>query len=168
MPVKSLIQYPDARLGRVSRAITEVDDTLRSLARDLLDTMYACGAGSLSAPQIGGTSRVLVIDDDWQRRGRDPRICVNPAIMESAQSLVVNQEHCLSIPELTAWIARPDWIVLRWLDLDGLQHTELLSDFDGIAAQHGLDLLDGRLLIDRMDAVSRDAAEAQLSKLRMR
>jgi len=165
MSVLPIRQYPDPVLRQPCAPVGALDDGLRRLAADMLETMYAAPGRGLAAPQVGVSLRIFVMDCTWKEGTPTPRICVNPQIAEASPALSVNSEGCLSIPGVPALVARPEWVLLRWTDLDGADHAELLQGFEAIAAQHELDHLDGRLCIDLMDPAARAAAEPLLARL---
>lgn len=165
MSVLPIVQYPDPVLRRTCTPFAAVDEALRRLAGDLLDTMYDAAGRGLAAPQVGVTGRIFVMDSAWKTGTPAPRICINPEILSQSKSLAIHTEGCLSIPDVPALVARPDWVILRWTDLEGLEVTEMLSGFDAVAAQHELDHLNGRLCIDLMDQGAREAAEPLLARL---
>ncbi|MFN4098299.1 MAG: peptide deformylase [Pararhodobacter sp.] len=164
MALLPILQYPDPVLRQPCAPVGAVDDTIRQLATDMLETMYAAPGRGLAAPQVGVLLRLFVMDCTWREGTPDPRICINPRIADASPALAINTESCLSIPGVPALVARPDWILLHWTDLDGQDQAEVLQGFDAIAAQHELDHLDGRLCIDHMDAQARAAAEPLLAR----
>ena len=159
-----IVLYPDPILRRPCTPAVP-DDTTRQLAADMLETMYAAPGRGLAGPQVGVARRIFVMDTTWREGTPTPRICLNPEILEASDTLATHTEGCLSIPGVPAQVARPDWIVLRWTDLDGTPRTERLDGFDAIAAQHELDHLNGRLCIDLMDEGERIAASPALAAL---
>ncbi|HPD92645.1 MAG TPA: peptide deformylase, partial [Pararhodobacter sp.] len=94
-----------------------------------------------------------------------PRVCVNPEILATSDTLVVQTEGCLSMPGVPARVARPDWVVLRWTDLDGARHQARMDGFEAVCAQHELDHLNGRLCIDLMPEDARLAVSPLLTAL---
>lgn len=165
MPVLPIVQYPDPMLRRPCTPVTAIDAATRQLAADMLETMYAATGRGLAGPQVAVPKRIFVMDCTWKEGTPAPRVCVNPEILETSDSLAVNTEGCLSIPGVPALVARPDWVLMRWLDLDGVAQTEVLSGFEAVCAQHELDHLNGRLCIDLMDEAARIAASPALTAL---
>lgn len=160
-----ITRFPDPVLRRPCTPVVAIDDTLRQLAADMLETMYAAPGRGLAAPQVAVTLRLFVMDCTWKEGTPSPRVCVNPQIVAASESLAINTEGCLSIPGVPARVARPDWVVLRWTDLDGVPHEERLEGFEAVCAQHELDHLNGRLCIDLMSEPDRVAASATLAAL---
>lgn len=165
MSILTIVQFPDPMLRRPCTPVAAVDGAIRQLAADMLDTMYAAPGRGLAGPQVAVPLRLFVMDTTWKEGRPNPRVCLNPAILEASPTLAVHTEGCLSIPGVAARVARPDWIVLHWTDLDGGARTERLSGFDAVAAQHELDHLNGRLCIDLMDEAARVAASPALAAM---
>ena len=131
----------------------------------MLETMYAAPGRGLAGPQVGVLRRIFVMDCTWKEGAPTPRICLNPQILAASDRLAVMTEGCLSIPGVPASVARPDWIVLGWSDLDGAQHEARFAGFEAVCAQHELDHLNGRLCIDLMGESDRAAASPLLAAL---
>ena len=160
-----ITRFPDPVLRRPCTPVAAIDADLRQLAADMLETMYAAPGRGLAAPQVAVTRRLFVMDCGWKEGNPSPRVCVNPEIVAASESLAINTEGCLSIPGVPARVARPDWVVLRWTDLDGALHEERLEGFEAVCAQHELDHLNGRLCIDLMPEADRVAASPALAAL---
>ena len=165
MPILPIVQFPDPMLRRPCLPVEAVDAGLRDLARNMLDTMYAAPGRGLAGPQVGVARRIFVMDCTWKEGTPAPLVCLNPELRDASDRLVTNTEGCLSIPGVPALVARPEWVVLRWSDLDGVTHEEKLDGFAAICAQHELDHLNGRLCIDLMDEAARRAASPALATL---
>lgn len=165
MSILPIVLYPDPVLRLTAKPLNGVDAETRQLAEDMLETMYDATGRGLAAPQIGLSKRLFVMDCDWKSGTPNPRVFIDPEILSASESLAINTEGCLSIPGVPALVARPDWVILRSLDLDGLEVTEMFSGFEAIAVQHELDHLNGRLCIDLMDPGARAAAEPLLERL---
>ena len=160
-----IVLFPDPILRRPCLAVSPADASLRQLAADMLETMYAAPGRGLAAPQIGVARRLFVMDCGWKTGTPTPRVCLNPEILDAAPGLAINTEGCLSIPGVSAQVARPEWVVLRWQDLDGAVHEHRLEGFESVCAQHELDHLNGRLCIDLMTEDARGAASATLAAM---
>ncbi|MCA0205933.1 MAG: peptide deformylase [Proteobacteria bacterium] len=165
MSILPIVLFPDPMLRRPCTPVVAIDATLRQLAADMLETMYAAPGRGLAGPQVGVALRLFVMDVTWKEGEPSPRTCINPVILEASDTLAENTEGCLSIPGIPALVSRPDWIVLRYTDLEGQERTERLTGFEAVAAQHELDHLNGRLCIDLMDEESRAAASPALAAM---
>ena len=177
MPVLPIRQYGDPVLRETAQPIATIDDTLRQLAADMGETMYAANGIGLAANQIGQLIRIVVIDvdeeytrkvDGKRQRPKAPHLEVflNPEIVSSSDDDGTYSEGCLSIPGLEGNVYRPNALRLRWMDLEGATHE---ADVDGLRArvlQHEIDHLNGVLFIDRMEPAARRALAGQLAALR--
>ena len=148
-----------------------MDDDLRKLIADMFDTMYAAPGIGLAAIQVGVPKRVLVIDlQEPEEEGgdpvRDPRVFINPEILEASDTFQVYSEGCLSVPDQYAEVERPDRIRARWLDEKGETHEEELDGLLGICLQHEMDHLEGILFIDHLSRLKRDMVLKKLAKMR--
>ena len=171
MAILPIIETPDPRLRAISKPVEAVDDELRRLMDDMVDTMYDAPGIGLAAIQVGVPKRVLVIDlqqeDDAEGKPiRNPRYFVNPEIVWSSDEAKVYNEGCLSVPEMYAEIERPDRVRVKWLDYDGRPHEEELDGLLSTCLQHEMDHLEGVLFIDHLSKLKRDMLLKKLDKLR--
>ena len=162
MTVLPVLKWPDPRLTTAS-VPAGVDDGTLTLARDMLDTMYAEGGRGLAAPQVGRLMRVFVMDAGWKSDQPAPEIFINPEIVWRSPETEVGPEGCLSIPGTTAEVARASAIILRWITQDGAIAAQKLTGFRAICAQHEIDHLDGILTLDHLSPEARAKAEAEAS-----
>jgi len=165
MALLDILQYPDERLRHVAAPVDPVDDRLRALADDMLETMYAAAGIGLAATQVGVGERIAVIDVSAEHD--EPRVFVNPEIL-AREGEVDSEEGCLSIPGVHDRVPRAERVRVRALDREG-QPFEL--DADGLLAvciQHEIDHLDGRLFIDYLSLLKRRRLDKKLSKQRRR
>ena len=157
MAVRPVLAYPHALLKRVTEPVGAITDALRELAGDLLDTMRAGPATvGLAAPQIGEPVRALVLDVEGHPRAKTSHGLVtlfDPVILEAGDPDVL-REGCLSVPDLTANVARARRVVVRGLGLDGSTVDYEMHGFEARALLHEVDHLDGRLILDRVAAAS--------------
>jgi len=165
MSVRPILNYPDARLRRICLPVGAPDDGIRQLASDMLETMYAANGRGLAAPQVGVLRRLFVMDADWKEGTPAPLICLDPEILDASDEEHTGPEGCLSIPGIPVAVSRPAWIALHWTDLAGQTHTGRLTGAAAICAQHELDHLNGRLIIDLMDPDARRDAGPALAAL---
>ncbi|MEL7319462.1 MAG: peptide deformylase [Pseudomonadota bacterium] len=191
MAIREILEVPDPRLKTVSTPVEpdEFNDDLKTLVEDMFETMYDAPGIGLAAIQVGVPKRVLVIDlqpedpdaepeecDHDHGDGdhhhhhyptkKEPRVFINPEILNPADELATYQEGCLSIPEIFADIDRPATCTVRYQDLDGNEHTE---DLDGLMAtclQHEMDHLEGIVFIDHLSRLKRNMALKKLKKMR--
>lgn len=154
--------YPDEVLLKQAKKVTHFDSSIRKLAQDMFDTMYANNGVGLAAPQIGVSKRLMIIDVSPSDEPRKPIVFINPVILE-AEGELVGLEGCLSFPEVYFEVKRAMRIVVRYQDLSGREiKLEAAQDLFCRAIQHEIDHLDGKLFINK--AVSKLAADLELTK----
>jgi peptide deformylase len=179
MAILEILEIPDPRLRDVAQPIAEVDDGIRQLAADMIETMYAARGIGLAATQLGIDKRILVIDlqervrEDEEPEGegegepvRDPHVVINPELLWVSDDLSVYNEGCLSIPEQYAEVERPARCRVRWLDEKGAAHEEELDGLMATCMQHEIDHLNGVLFIDHISRLKRNMIVKKLDKLR--
>ncbi|MDQ0318741.1 peptide deformylase [Pararhizobium capsulatum DSM 1112] len=164
MTIKPLIILPDPVLRELSKPVETVNDDIRRLADDMLDTMYDAPGIGLAAIQIGVPRRILVIDVSKDGEEKQPLVFINPEIVRSAEERSVYEEGCLSIPDYYAEVERPAEITVNFLDRDGKAHT---VEADGLLAtclQHEIDHLNGLLFIDYISKLKREMVIRKFTK----
>jgi peptide deformylase len=166
MALLPILTAPDPRLKKKSEPVEKVDDELRRLMDDMLETMHAAPGIGLAAPQIGVLKRVVVLDIDREDVKTGPLFMANPEIVDASDDDATYEEGCLSVPEHYSEVARPAKVRVRYLDRDG-NKQEL--DCEGLLAtcvQHEIDHLDGILFIDHISALKRNMILRKLLKTR--
>jgi len=177
MATLEILEIPDPRLRDVAKPIAEVNDEIRRLAADMLETMYAARGIGLAATQLGIDKRILVIDlqervtEDEEEEGegepiRDPHVVINPELLWVSDELSIYNEGCLSIPEQYAEVERPARCRVRWLDEQGESHEEELDGLMATCMQHEIDHLNGVLFIDHISRLKRNMIVKKLDKMR--
>jgi peptide deformylase len=185
MAIREIIEVPDPRLKTVSTPVETFDEELKTLVSDMFETMYAAHGIGLAAIQIGVPLRVLVIDlqpedpdaepepcnhdghhHHHQPTKREPRIFVNPEILDPSADVSTYQEGCLSVPDIYADVDRPMTCRVRWQDLEGNTHEEEMDGLMATCIQHEMDHLEGVLFIDHLSRLKRQMALKKLDKLR--
>ena len=165
MSVLPILIYGDPRLRAVADPVV-VDDAVRALAADMIETMYAAPGRGLAAPQVGAGLRMFVMDCHWKDgAARTPLVLVNPEIVDASKATKPYTEGCLSIPDVLVEVERPAEITLRWHDLDGALHERRLTGFEAVCAQHEYDHLDGILNTDLVSAATRAEIAERLAAL---
>ncbi len=164
MAIRPILTLPDARLRAVADPIAEIDTEIKSLARDMLDTMYAAPGIGLAAPQLGVLKRIVVMDLAKDDQPPEPIVMINPEIEKVSDETVVSEEGCLSIPELYYDVERPAEITVKYTDLAGKTVTRDASERLAICIQHELDHLDGVLYIDYLSRLKRDRVIKKFEK----
>jgi peptide deformylase len=171
MAILPIIEAPDPRLRVISTPVEVVDDSIRALVADMLETMYDAPGIGLAAVQIGVPKRLLVIDlqeqEDEEGKGiRDPRVFINPEILDPDEEYTVYNEGCLSVPDQYAEVERPASTRARWMDLEGNQHDERIDGMLATCLQHEMDHLEGVLFIDHLSRLKREMVLKRLLKVR--
>lgn len=165
--IRPIVLHPDPRLKKVCTAVSDSSDRLRTLAKDMLETMYDAPGIGLAAPQIGVMDRVIVMDCEKDETApRAPLVMLNPEIIASSDETNVYEEGCLSIPDHFAEVTRPKLVQVRWMDVDGAEQSQ---EFDGLWAtcvQHEIDHLNGKLFIDYLGAMKRQMITRKMHKLK--
>jgi peptide deformylase len=160
----SIVTLPDPVLRQLSMPVERIDDELRKLADDMLETMYAAPGVGLAAIQVGIPRRLVVIDVADEEEGPQPLIMFNPEIVTLGPETRVHEEGCLSIPDFRIEIERPSTLMLRYIDREG-DPREI--DADGLLAtaiQHEVNHLDGKLIIDFLSPLKRDMVVRKFKK----
>ena len=169
MTKRSILIHPDPRLKKVCTPVAEIDDAVKRLADDMLETMYDAPGIGLAAPQIGQTIRMFVMDcaaREEEPGSERPMVLINPEITWSSEETAPYEEGCLSIPDQYAEVIRPAAVRVRYHDVAGAENEE---EFDGIwatCAQHEIDHLSGKLFIDYLSAVKRAMITNKMKKLK--
>lgn len=162
-----IIIHPDPRLKTVTDPVRDVDDTLRRLADDMLETMYDAPGIGLAAPQVGVLKRLLVMDcikdEDVPPR---PMVLLNPEVTWSSEETNVYEEGCLSIPDQYAEVERPSEVVVRWMNLEGETQEERFGGLWATCVQHEIDHLNGKLFIDYLKPLKRQLITRKMQKLK--
>lgn len=160
MSVLEILKWPDPRLWESSEPVGDIDESVRALASDMLETMYAAPGRGLAAPQVGVLKRLFVMDIAWKEAGRDPLVFVDPEITWRSDEVTTGSEGCLSIPGIVAEVERAAAVEVRWRDLSGRTLSERFDGFAAICIQHEYDHLDGVVTFDRVSADQRERMEA--------
>jgi peptide deformylase len=153
-----------AVLKSKSQPVEAVDDALRALMDDMLETMYAAPGIGLAAVQIGEAKRVIVMDLSRDPEQKGPRFFVNPEITWSSEETAPYEEGCLSVPEIYDEVERPARVKLRYLDYHGVEHEEDAEGLFAVCIQHEMDHLEGVLFIDHLSRLKRERAVAKVKK----
>ena len=162
--IRPIFKYGAPELETKISSITRFDQELRTLAQDLLETMYAAPGVGLAAPQVGVKLRLMVIDISGGEEQGHQIILTNPEITEQ-EGTQEAEEGCLSVPGFTAMVERPSTVHVIGQDLEGKPQE---IDADGLLARvlcHEIDHLDGILYLNRISALKRDLIKRKIRKL---
>jgi peptide deformylase len=164
MALRPIITLPDPKLRLVSRKIERIDDSLRLLIDDMIETMHEAPGVGLAAIQIGEPIRALVVDVAKKDEPPNPQVFVNPEIVWLSEEHATYEEGCLSIPEYYAEVERPASVRARALDRDGKLREILADGLLATVLQHEIDHLDGVLFIDHISKLKRDRVIKKFQK----
>jgi peptide deformylase len=166
MTIRPILVHPDPRLRKTAAPVESVDAGLRTLADDMLATMYDAPGIGLAATQLGIMKRMFVMDCAGQDQDPAPRVVINPEILHLSPEEVVGEEGCLSIPEVYEDVARAELVRVRWMDLETAFHEAEFTGREAVCVQHEIDHLNGRLFIDYLSPVRRTLITSRMKKLK--
>jgi len=161
MPLLPILRFPDPRLKKVAPPVKIIDDSIKRLARDMAETMYEAPGIGLAATQVDVHLRVVVIDISETRD--QLLVLINPEVVESDGSQVC-EEGCLSVPGIYDKVERAENVIVRYLDLEGVERK---IDADGLLAvclQHEIDHLDGKVFVEHLSLLKQTRIKAKLAK----
>ena len=161
MALLPILHFPDPRLRNVAKPVEAVDDEIKTLAKDMLETMYDDGGIGLAAIQVNVSKRIIVIDLSEEKN--QPMFLINPEIIDS-QGKEKMQEGCLSVPGIYDYVERSDWIRCRYLDLNGQQQEIETDGLLAVCIQHEIDHLNGKLFIDYLSPLKQARLKKKLEK----
>ena len=157
-----ILEFPDPRLRKVGEKVEKVDDEIRQLIDDMLETMYAADGCGLAATQVDVQKRIFIMD--FSSEQNEPEIFINPVITPLTEEPSEFAEGCLSVPGFFENLDRPNRVMVKALDRDG---NEFEKEYDGLPAvcvQHENDHLDGKLFVDQLTKLKRDRIRKKLEK----
>lgn len=154
MPIRRIVKYGDPGLATPTSLVTDIDQSIRDLVRDMFETMYAAPGVGLAANQVGVPLRVAVIDVTAGKEAGHRIVMINPKIVES-EGRQVEEEGCLSVPGFQEFVERPERAVIHALDLEGREFTMEGYELLARAFCHETDHLDGKLFLDRLSGIKR-------------
>lgn len=164
MALREILVVPHPVLKQASKPVQAVDDDLRALMDDMLETMYAAPGIGLAAIQIGEPVRVIVMDLSREGEEKQPRYFVNPEILWASEETAPYEEGCLSVPEIYDEVERPAQVKLRYLNYQGQPVEEDAEGLFAVCIQHEMDHLDGVLFIDHLSRLKREQAIKKVKK----
>ncbi len=164
MALRHIITLPDQKLRLVSKTIERIDDPLRKLIDDMIETMHDAPGIGLAAIQIAEPVRLLVVDVAKKEEPPAPQVFVNPEILWRSDERSTYEEGCLSIPEYYAEVERPASVRVRALDRDAQEREVLAEGLLATVLQHEIDHLDGVLFIDHISKLKRDRVIKKFQK----
>jgi peptide deformylase len=162
MALLPILNFPDPRLRTKAKPVEQVNDSIRTLAADMLETMYAAPGIGLAASQVDRHIQLIVMDLSEDKN--NPMVFINPKVTPLTDETQLYEEGCLSVPQYFDKVNRPSRVKIESLDLDG----NLVSiEADGLLAvciQHEMDHLDGKLFVDYLSPLKRQRIREKLNK----
>ncbi len=163
MATRPIIRFPDPRLRQKAEPINDIDGEVRTLARDLTETMHGAPGIGITAPHIGVLRQLVVIQLESDA---EPHIYINPQIAWTSPEMIRHVEGSVSMPGVTEEIERPQRVRVRYKRLDGTEHEEEAEGLMAVCLQHEIDQLEGIFWIDRLSKLKRDRLIKRFEKLR--
>ena len=163
MAVLKILIFPDQRLRTVAKAVTDIDEEVKTLSKDLLETMYEGNGIGLSATQVNIHKRILVVDVSEEKDS--PMIFINPSVEVLGQEEKIYGEGCLSVPGFFEDVSRPDKIKITAQNLDGEKFSIEAEGLLAVAIQHEMDHLDGKMMVDFLSNLKREMIRKKMAKL---
>tara|TARA_Y100001970_G_scaffold184735_1_gene224720 strand:- start:904 stop:1428 length:525 start_codon:yes stop_codon:yes gene_type:complete len=164
MSQKKIVIEPDPILRKESEPVEKVDDELRRLLDDMLETMYAAPGIGLAAVQVGILKRLIVIDISKDKEKKDPLFLINPKIISKSKQTSIYEEGCLSLPGHFAEIERPAECQINFIDYNGKKKEIKANGLLSTCIQHEVDHLNGVLFIDYLSKLKKDMIIKKLVK----
>ena len=165
MTIRPIVRYPDPRLALPAQPAAVFDDALRELADDLLETMHAAPGIGITAPHVGVSLRVVVLD---LHAAGGARTYVNPEIIWASPETIMHQEGSVSMPGVNDDIQRHARVRIRYQDLDGNMQTEESDGLHAVCHQHEIDQLNGLFWIQRLSRLKRERLIKRFEKISRR
>lgn len=162
MALLPILRYPDPRLYKTAAPVAVVDDRIRTLVRDMAETMYAAPGVGLAATQVDVHERVVVID--VSEEGDDLLVLINPEITWKSDETQVFEEGCLSVPEVYDEVERAARIKVRALDQDGKEFEFEADGLLAVCVQHEIDHLDGKVFVEYLSTLKQNRIRTRLRK----
>ena len=158
----SILRYPDPRLHTVAKPVAVVDERIRRLVDDMLETMYANDGVGLAATQVDVHERVIVMDTSDSRD--QPRVLINPELTGKSDEMMLGEEGCLSVPQIYDKVQRHARISVRALGRDGQMQAFDAEGLEAVCVQHEMDHLLGKVFVEYLSPLKRDRIKTKMLK----
>jgi len=158
----SILRYPDPRLHTVARPVAAVDDRIRRLVDDMLETMYDAEGVGLAATQVDVHERLIVMDTSEQHD--QPLVLINPEIVARSAEMKVSEEGCLSVPQIYDRVERHAQVTVRALDRHGKAFEMEADGLAAVCVQHEMDHLLGKVFVEYLSGLKRDRIRTKMLK----
>ena len=166
MAILPIIKAPDPFLKKRCAPVERVDDEIRRVMDDMLETMYAAPGVGLAAPQVGVLKRIIVVDTSDREGTRQPLRMANPEIVAASEEILLREEGCLSFPDQYEEVERPATVRVRYLDHEHENRELDAEGFQAVCVQHEIDHLDGVLLVDHLSSLKRSIILRKMAKMK--
>lgn len=157
-----ILRYPDPRLYTVAKPVAEVTDEIRALADEMTQLMYASDGVGLAATQVDRHVRLIVMDTSETHD--QPRVLINPELIESSDDWVLGEEGCLSVPQVYEKVERHARVRVKALGRDGLPYEFDAEGLTAVCVQHEMDHLLGKVFVDYLSPLKRDRIKSKMLK----
>ncbi len=157
-----ILRYPDPRLYTVAKPVEEVTDEIRALADEMTAVMYACDGVGLAATQVGRHIRLIVMDTSETHD--QPRVLINPELVESSDDWILGEEGCLSVPAIYEKVERHARVRVRALGRDGQPYEFDAEGLTAVCVQHEMDHLLGKVFVDYLSPLKRERIKTKMIK----
>ena len=158
----SILRYPDPRLHTVAKPVAAVDERIRCLVDDMLETMYANDGIGLAATQVDVHERVIVMDTSEARDA--PRVLINPELIAQSDEMMLGEEGCLSVPQIYDKVQRHARVTVRALGRDGLAQEFEAEGLEAVCVQHEMDHLLGKVFVEYLSLLKRERIKTKMLK----
>ena len=158
----AILRYPDPRLHTIAKPVAQVDDRIRQLVDDMLETMYAADGVGLAATQVDVHERVIVIDTSEARNA--PHVLINPELIAKSEEMSLGDEGCLSVPTIYDKVPRHARVTVRALNRAGEHHEFEAEGLLSVCVQHEMDHLVGKVFVEYLSALKRDRIKVKMLK----
>jgi peptide deformylase len=162
LSILTILEFPDQRLRKKAAVVKTVDDKIKKLVDDMLETMYASKGVGLAATQVDVHQRVIVIDVSEEKD--TPFFLINPEIIEK-DGIKESEEGCLSVPGFFEKVKRAEHIIVKALNREGQSFEFEARDFLAVCVQHEIDHLNGKLFVDYISSLKRQRIKKKLEKI---
>ena len=166
MTIRKILTEPDPFLRQKSAKVDQVNDEIRSLMDDMVETMYEAPGIGLAAPQVGALVRVIVLDCKGEDQNSDAIQMFNPKILFASYEKNTHEEGCLSIPDQYGEVERPSVVTVGWIDRTGVEEQRTFNGLWATCVQHEIDHLNGKLFIDYLTPLRRQLITRKMKKLK--
>jgi peptide deformylase len=157
-----ILKYPDPRLHKLAKPVAAVDDRIRTLVADMLETMYGASGIGLAATQVDVHERVIVMDSSESRD--QPVVLINPEIVARSEEMLLGEEGCLSVPAIYDKVERHARVTVRALDREGQPFEMEAEGLPAVCVQHEMDHLRGKVFVEYLSPLKRDRIRTKLLK----